>query len=677
MLVDFSQGMYDVIAHLIKVHDYRRIAFIRGPKESSTGEDRYRAYLDALAKYDIPLNPDLVAPGTFFSPSGAEAIRLLLDERKVSFEAVAAANDFMAMDAMQALQSRGIRVPDNVAVVGFDDMKAAKVVTPPLTTARLHNYERARRATEMLLAWLRGEGVPEQAIIPSEMVVRQSCGCRALEVTRAAAEPRIGAGESFEAALATHQENLLTQMIQTASSSLLHLDREQGERLLDAFAAGVRGETPDTFLATWDEILRGSEVAGEDIAAWNAVLSSLRSFVLLHFGDGESRSRSEDIWQQARVMIGLEAQRAQAHQKLQSDEQAETLREVGEALATSADVEDLMDTIVQELPRLGISGCYLSLYKDPEAPVEQSRLILAWGEKGRVELEAGGRSFASRALVPAEVLHQTRDDAGDQSYSYVVEPLYFRENQMGFVLLEAGGQEGVVCDAIRAEISSALWEVMLRQETEERALQLQTAAEVSHAASSILDPRELMWLVVNLILERFGLYYVGLFLVDRVDMRAGPPREWAVLQVGTGEAGRKMFKQGHKLEVGGQSMIGACVASGEARIALDVGEEAVRFDNPLLPDTHSELALPLNCRGETIGALSIQSTEQSAFDEEDIAVLQIMADQVANSIENARLFQESQKALKELEVSQRVYLRESWSRFINRRSREKPHQGGE
>ena len=138
-----------------------------------------------------------------------------------------------------------------------------------------------------------------------------------------------------------------------------------------------------------------------------------------------------------------------------------------------------------------------------------------------------------------------------------------------------------------------------------------------------------------------------------------------------------MFKQGHKLEVGGQSMIGACVASGEARIALDVGEEAVRFDNPLLPDTHSELALPLNCRGETIGALSIQSTEQSAFDEEDIAVLQIMADQVANSIENARLFQESQKALKELEVSQRVYLRESWSRFINRRSREKPHQGGE
>lgn len=207
---------------------------------------------------------------------------------------------------------------------------------------------------------------------------------------------------------------------------------------------------------------------------------------------------------------------------------------------------------------------------------------------------------------------------------------------------------------------------------ERRALHLQTVAEVSRATSSILDPRELIWHVVNLILERFDLYYVGLFLVDQEGRVTDEPGEWAVLQAGTGEAGRKMVKQRHQLPIGGQSMIGACVTSGEAHIALDVGEEAVRFDNPLLPDTHSELALPLNCRGETIGALSIQSVERAAFDEQDIAIFQIMADQVANSIENARLFHQSQEALKELEAAHRNYLRQSWGQFISRHSRGEP-----
>ncbi|MFN2157912.1 MAG: GAF domain-containing protein, partial [Anaerolineae bacterium] len=178
---------------------------------------------------------------------------------------------------------------------------------------------------------------------------------------------------------------------------------------------------------------------------------------------------------------------------------------------------------------------------------------------------------------------------------------------------------------------------------ERRALQLQTAAEVSHAVSSILDPDDLIRQVVNLVQERFNLYYAGLFLVDQVG-------EWAVLQAGTGEAGRQMLARGHRLEIGGGSMIGWCVANKQARIALDVGEDAVRFENPFLPETRSELALPLVSRGEAIGALTIQSTEESAFSEEDVAVLQTMADQLANAIANARLFEQTQIRAEEMTV---------------------------
>ena len=180
-----------------------------------------------------------------------------------------------------------------------------------------------------------------------------------------------------------------------------------------------------------------------------------------------------------------------------------------------------------------------------------------------------------------------------------------------------------------------------------RNTQLQTAAEVSRAASSILNLDELSQQVVELVRDRFDLYYAGLFLVDKTGEWTGEPDKWAVLRAGTGKAGQQMLEQGHKLEIGGSSMIGWCVANGRARIALDVGEEAVRFDNPLLPDTRSELAFPLTSRGQAVGALTIHSPEEAAFSEEDITVLQAMADQLANAIANAWLYDQAQQDIVE------------------------------
>jgi PAS domain S-box-containing protein len=191
-----------------------------------------------------------------------------------------------------------------------------------------------------------------------------------------------------------------------------------------------------------------------------------------------------------------------------------------------------------------------------------------------------------------------------------------------------------ITDRKRAEIERERLLTTLRR----RSTQLQTAAQVSKSASTILDPEALMNQAVNLIQERFGFYYVGIFLVEE----AG---EYALLRAGTGEAGRRMLKAGHRLTVGGKSMIGWSVANAKARIALDVGKEAVRFDNPYLPETRSEMALPLISRGQCIGGLTVQSTEEAAFSEEDIAVLQAMADQLAIAIENARLYDAAQREI--------------------------------
>jgi len=215
-------------------------------------------------------------------------------------------------------------------------------------------------------------------------------------------------------------------------------------------------------------------------------------------------------------------------------------------------------------------------------------------------------------------------------------------------------------------------DVTERKQAEEmlarRAMQLQTGAEISRAAGSIVDPKELMAKVVDLIRERFGLYYVGLFLVDQTLTLRSQLGEWAHLHAATGEAGQTMLKQRYKLRIGSNAMIGQCIANGEPCIALDVGQETMRIANPLLPETRSELALPLISHGEVIGALTIQSSQEAAFSEADIAALEIMAGQIANSIENARLYQETQAALEELKTVHGRYIRQQWSHYLGESS---------
>jgi PAS domain S-box-containing protein len=175
-----------------------------------------------------------------------------------------------------------------------------------------------------------------------------------------------------------------------------------------------------------------------------------------------------------------------------------------------------------------------------------------------------------------------------------------------------------------------------------RTIQLQTATEVSRAVTSILDTDILLPNVVELIRSHFDYYYVGIFLVDET-------RDWAVLRAATGDMGAQMIEQGHRLPVGDSSMIGWCLMHRTARIALDVGVDAVQFRNPLLPLTRSEMALPLVTHGEVIGAMTIQSVVPAAFSRVDITSLQSLADQVANAIQNARLFSERAVLINELE----------------------------
>jgi signal transduction histidine kinase/DNA-binding NarL/FixJ family response regulator len=282
-------------------------------------------------------------------------------------------------------------------------------------------------------------------------------------------------------------------------------------------------------------------------------------------------------------------------------------------IALTADVTDN----VRE--RALASGCdgYLSKPIDPDNFVEQVRAYLS-----------GEREFLE-------------DDSFRQVYQQTL-----------VARLEKNVRE--LTEALDRNAKLNAENLQLLAHAQRRAKLLEAGARASRRITSILDLEELLQATVDTICDDFGFYYAGVFLRGDVNLpESGFVGRWAVLRAGRGEAGAKLVAEGHKLQVGGDSMVGVAIAQRRALIALDVGEEPVRFQNSYLPDTRSEMALPLvlgTADGGigVIGALTVQSTEEAAFADDDIAALQIVADHLAVAIGNASLLGDLERTHREL-----------------------------
>jgi GAF domain-containing protein len=196
-----------------------------------------------------------------------------------------------------------------------------------------------------------------------------------------------------------------------------------------------------------------------------------------------------------------------------------------------------------------------------------------------------------------------------------------------------------------------------------RLSQFEIASQIAREISGETNLERLLSNAANLIRDRFNFYHVGIFIVDERE-------EFAVLRAATGDAGRAMLERNHRLKVGEMGMVGNVVSRGEARIALDVSSDAVHFNNPLLPETRSEMALPLRRGDRTIGALDVQSIVDNAFSQEDVRILQIIADQMAIAFEKTLLVEELRRSVEELDSSHRLNTLKSWRSHL-RNTRQK------
>jgi signal transduction histidine kinase len=425
---------------LVDVHGRRRIGFIRGPETTPAVNERFAGYEEGLAENGIAFNPEWISVSSTLD-GGADAVRDLFDERKVDLEAVITFNDATALTALAALVDRGIRVPQDVAIVGFHDIPEVDHVIPPLTTVTQKLHEQGWRAANLVLSALEGKSMPDELALDTELVIRRSCGCF----------PRLVLHASDESSASSDERRFDDRRaeIAVALTRVLGLgEAHSSERLLSAFAADLSGAGAHRFLSTLDERLNRMARSGQDLSRWEEAISLMRQLTLSALANDDARRRvAEDLWHEARILIGDTAQRAQAYQRTLDAQRALTLGDISQSLITAKDMDELSDVLSLGLPALGVKSCYVALYDDHKAR-ESSTLVLGIEEGGEQSEHVGAR-FPASLLVPAEILKL------EPGRVVVIVPLSFKDEQLGVIVLETDPSRATSYDQLREQFGAA------------------------------------------------------------------------------------------------------------------------------------------------------------------------------------------------------------------------------
>lgn len=451
VLIDNRQGMQSAVEHLVRDHKLSRIAFIRGPAANIEAEERFWSYKDVLEAHGLPYDDRLVVKGDFQRPSGVEAVKTLLDARKIpvsEIQAIVAADDLMLLGVLDELKKRKVRVPEDIALMGFDDIEEARFSSPPLSSVRQPLFDQGREAVRMALASIEGRPSSEPVILPTRNLFRRSCGCVPDEGSFYTERPQPENKLDLEASLIRQRDLILAQLNRSSRGAFGGAGRGWEIRVYNALQDELR-DTPEAFRGVWHEVLQKVLDAAGDVSLGHSVISGLRRELHLAAGNNPSSIRHvESILHDARVLTSEVMERAQAARRLRVESWARVLSEVSARLITTFDLVRLGESISEQLPRLGINSCYVSRYMEDDH--ERAQLLIAFGAWGRLSPEEDPIVYPSQDIVPR---HLTDDDDGP---SYILEPLATESNQLGFVVFGHGDVEPYVYEVLRELLTAAL-----------------------------------------------------------------------------------------------------------------------------------------------------------------------------------------------------------------------------
>ena len=459
IVADNRSGMLEAIRHLVE-HDHQRIAFIAGSPEDMEGDtgERLRAYHEAVQMHDLPADPRLVAWGQHRYDGGYRAMREILASG-LSFTAVQASNDESALGAMQALREAGYRIPQDVAIVGFDDRPESAVQEPPLSSVRVPLRQMGYRAVESLFRYLMGESqAVEPARVRTRLVARASCGCGqpsshtpTLGTVAAQAAPPQRAGSR-----AHLLQTMVSRVLAETQGSPSDETKESCRRLVEAFYASLDKGDGSAFEDVLHAVLRQATASGDEVHIWQPALSSLGD--ALDELPPASLSLARELLDQGRITVSASMQRQFQQRGVDQRWMLNRLGVLTARLLAAIDETQVYAALAQHVPAMGISTAWLALF------VAEGDDPLAWTTlRDLTSLEQGSEQdplrFRSRRFPPEGLL------SADQSFSLALFPLTSPRGQLGYVVFDTERLD--LYGAITQQLAMALNSAQLHREATE------------------------------------------------------------------------------------------------------------------------------------------------------------------------------------------------------------------
>jgi DNA-binding LacI/PurR family transcriptional regulator/serine phosphatase RsbU (regulator of sigma subunit) len=466
--VDNRAGMRKAVQHLLERHGCTRVAYISGPPDNQEADARLQGYRDALLTHGLTPAPELVTYGRFTLPTGQDCMNELL-ARGCEMDAVAAANDYMALGAMDALRNRGIAVPKQMRVLGFDDSPLAGLSSRPLTSVAQPAEAMAERALEVLLEAIAGESSESLTVFSPQVVLRHSCGCghvdqlwstppsstrrSALEVVRSSPAALVDVLASFGVGAGQWWNLRCTELIQA-------LERE------------LRGEA-EAFFHLVERLTEAAPEAGVSLDNLRRSITALKRTIGAASIDGAPGL--ERVWLSSLNAISEANRRAEGRASLDLFERFIDLRYSGQRLSMSLEADSIAAELERSLPLVGVTSACIALLDERHPDLLRPILIL---DERRARPGALG-SYAKRELIP-------RDLFANERSSFVVMALTFETEVFGVFVVD-GNASPLVCEMLRTQISAAMKlgrmqrRVIMETAARERSDQLHLEAEVAIA----------------------------------------------------------------------------------------------------------------------------------------------------------------------------------------------------
>lgn len=476
ILIDNQAGVIEAVEHLVQTHGIREIAFIRGPVNNIEAEERFAAYRKGLQRMGIDYNPDLVISGDFQWKTGNRIAEEMLLNKKIP-AAIISANDLMAMDCAEILLDNGVKIPEDIAIIGFDDIDDAEIFKVPLTTVRQPYEEILIKAVDLLDRIVRCNENPPDVVFPTRFISRASCGCMPESVELMSAQSvQDGCVPNAELFIKHGLTNSAAQWFATLPSRVTHILSNQD------------GEEP--LLMEIHTILTNKENSPVISEPWQIAVSIVRSLV---WGDDltvEQINRLGRFFEKVRILISQQVELDKRQAEREHFWERMSVRRRMQTLSSRVTLEELVEVLPNILKRITIENCFIYLFQEPLpyypnkgwALPSTIQKVFAYRNYQKQHIEEGLKIIQTGSLISDAVSNLNKTE------SLMLCTLYFRDIQYGFILMNHIDIEFSTYDYFRVTIGTTLngiFAMKARRDAEQRLKELDKAktnffANISH-----------------------------------------------------------------------------------------------------------------------------------------------------------------------------------------------------